>query len=95
MDKDAGNAFGTPRISVALDDVKILRKIEGHVLSLIYRFAIPLYQVKIGIPEQNMMATDQEIKRSAEKKLKICRLMELSLQTNAQNLIYRSRRRSN
>lgn len=67
MDKDAGNAFGTPRISVALDDVKILRKIEGHVLSLIYRFAIPLYQVKIGIPEQNMMATDQEIKEAQKE----------------------------
>lgn len=66
-DKDAGNAFGTPRISVALDDVKILRKIEGHVLSLIYRFAIPLYQVKIGLPETNLMATDQEIKEAQKE----------------------------
>lgn len=60
-DRDASNNFGTPRIISALEDVKILRKIEGNTLSLIYRFAIPLYQMKIGIPEQNMMATNQEI----------------------------------
>lgn len=63
-DRDASNNFGTPRIISALEDVKILRKIEGNTLSLIYRFAIPLYQMKIGLPEQNMMATTQEIKEA-------------------------------
>lgn len=63
-DRDASNNFGTPRIISALEDVKILRKIEGNTLSLIYRFAIPLYQMKIGLPEQNMMATNQEIKEA-------------------------------
>jgi hypothetical protein len=61
LDKDANNAFGTPRIVAALEDVKILRRIEGNVISLIYRFAIPIYQWVVGIPEQGFQATDREI----------------------------------
>jgi hypothetical protein len=61
MDKQGGELFGTPRIVAAMEDVKLLRKIEGNVLTLIYRFAIPLYQMKIGLPEAGFMATDQEI----------------------------------
>ena len=64
IDKDAGNAFGTPRISSALEDVKILRKVEGNTLSLLYRFALPLYQMKIGLPQENFMATDKEIREA-------------------------------
>ena len=64
LDKDANNAFGTPRIIAALDDVKLLRKIEGNVTALIYRFAMPLYQWKIGIPEVGFQATDEEISKA-------------------------------
>ena len=64
VDKEAGNAFGTPRISSALEDVKILRKVEGNTLSLLYRFALPLYQMKIGLPQENFMATDKEIREA-------------------------------
>lgn len=61
IDKQGGELFGTPRIIAAMEDVKLLRKIEGNVLTLIYRFAIPLYQMKIGLPEQGFRATDKEI----------------------------------
>ena len=61
MDREGGAAFGTPRIVAAMEDVKLLRKIEGNILSLIYRFSIPLYQMKIGLPEAGFMATDKEI----------------------------------
>lgn len=44
LDKDANNSFGTPRIIAALEDVKLLRKIEGNISALIYRFSMPLYQ---------------------------------------------------
>ena len=64
LDKDANNAFGTPRIIAALEDVKLLRKIEGNVTALIYRFAMPLYQWKIGIPEVGFQGTDEEIARA-------------------------------
>lgn len=37
IDKEGGAAFGTPRLIAALEDVKMLRKIEGNVLDLIYR----------------------------------------------------------
>lgn len=64
IDKEGGAAFGTPRIEGALEDVKLLRKVEGSVLKLIYRFSIPLYQMKIGLPEAGFMATDKEIKEA-------------------------------
>lgn len=64
VDKEGGAAFGTPRIEGALEDVKLLRKVEGSVLKLIYRFSIPLYQMKIGLPEAGFMATDKEIKEA-------------------------------
>jgi hypothetical protein len=63
-DKDANNAFGTPRIIAALDDVKLLRKIEGNIVALIHRFSMPLYQWKIGIPEVGFQGTNAEINRA-------------------------------
>lgn len=61
LDREAGAAFGKPRSSAAIEDVKLLRRLEGNVVSLIYRFAIPLYQVKIGIPEAGLMASEKEV----------------------------------
>ena len=61
MDKDANNAYGTPRVVAALEDVKLLRKIEGNVTALIYRFSMPLYQWIVGLPQQGMQATQPEI----------------------------------
>jgi hypothetical protein len=61
MDRDAGAAFGKPRFIAAVEDVKLLRKIEGNVLALIYRFSIPLYHWKIGLAQPGFQATDQEV----------------------------------
>jgi len=64
MDKDASHSFGTPRLIAALEDVKLLRRIEGNVISLIYRFAIPIYQWMIGLPQAGMQATETEIREA-------------------------------
>lgn len=64
MDRDANNAFGTPRIIAALDDVKLLRKIEGNVTALVYRFSMPLYQWMVGLPQAGLQATDPEINKA-------------------------------
>ena len=61
VDKAGGAAFGTPRLASSLEDVKMLRKIEGNVLRLIYRHAMPLIQMKVGLPDPAFMATNQEI----------------------------------
>ena len=66
IDKEPSNAFGTPRIASALEDVKMLRRIEGNVERLIYRCLFPITQMKVGIPQQGMMATDQEIKEAQQ-----------------------------
>ena len=67
LDKDANNAFGTPRIIAALEDVKLLRKIEGNITALIYRFSMPLYQWIVGLPEPGMQGTDPEIAEAERK----------------------------
>ncbi len=64
LDKSATNAFGTPRIIAAMEDVKLLRRIEGNIISLIYRFSIPIYQWMIGLPEPGFQATDKEIEEA-------------------------------
>lgn len=61
LDREAGNAFGTPRIIAALEDVKLLRRIEGNIVSMVYRFAMPLFQWIIGLPQQGFQATNKEI----------------------------------
>jgi hypothetical protein len=61
LDKEAANAFGTPRILPALEDVKILRRIEGNIMTLIHRFSMPLFQWKIGLAQTGFQATDKEI----------------------------------
>ena len=61
MHKEAGSAFGRPRIVPAIEDVKLLRRLEGNIVALIYRFAMPLYQIKIGLPEAGFMASEKEV----------------------------------
>lgn len=61
LDKEAANAFGTPRMIAAMEDVKILRRIEGNVLTLIHRFSMPLFQWIIGKPITGFQATNAEI----------------------------------
>lgn len=70
LDKEAANAFGTPRMVAAMEDVKVLRRIEGNVMSLIHRFSMPLFQWIIGLPQTGFQATDAEIneaKREIER----------------------------
>lgn len=64
MDRDGNNAYGTPRIIAALDDVKLLRKIEGNMVALVHRFSMPLYHWKIGVPQPGFQATDPEIAKA-------------------------------
>lgn len=61
LDKEAANAFGTPRMIAAMEDVKLLRRIEGNIMTLIHRFSMPLFQWKIGLAQTGFQATDREI----------------------------------
>ena len=62
IDRDGNAAFGLPRLAAVIEDVKMLRKIEGNSLSQIYRYANPITQVKIGLEQPEGWATEQEIK---------------------------------
>lgn len=64
MNKESSNAFGTPKVIAALEDVKLLRKLEGNVLAIVHRFAIPIFHWKIGKPQQGFQATDKEIEEA-------------------------------
>lgn len=61
LDREAGSIWGTPRWIAVLEDIKILRKMEANVLSLVYRYAMPLFQVKVGLPQTGMEGTQKEI----------------------------------
>lgn len=63
MDRKPDCLYGSPRICAALEDVKLLRRIEGEVLALIYRFSSPMYHYKVGIPENGLNASDAEINK--------------------------------
>lgn len=67
LDKEANKTFGTPRLCATLEDVKTLRRIEGGVLALLYRFAMPIYQWKVGLPQQGFTASDKEITELTNK----------------------------
>lgn len=64
MNKESSNSFGTPKIIAALEDVKLLRKLEGNVLAIVHRFAIPIFHWKIGKTQQGFQATDKEIEEA-------------------------------
>lgn len=64
LDRAANNAYGTPRYAAALEDVKLLRRVEGNVLALVYRFAMPLFHMKIGLPTPGQEASQAEIDRA-------------------------------
>lgn len=68
IDRDGNAAFGLPRLAAVIEDVKMLRKIEGNSLSQIYRYANPITQVKIGLEKPEGWATEQEIK-DAQKEI--------------------------
>ena len=61
LDREAGNSFGTPRIIAALEDVKLLRRVEGNIATMIYRFSMPLFQWIIGLAQPGYQATNKEI----------------------------------
>lgn len=61
IDKDGNAAFGLPRLAAVIEDVKMLRKLEGSTLSQVYRYANPITQVKIGLEQPEGWATQQEI----------------------------------
>lgn len=61
IDKDPNNNYGTPMVTAALEDVKLLRRVEGNVVALIYRFVMPIYHWMCGLPQDGKGATDEEI----------------------------------
>lgn len=67
MNKESSNAFGTPKVIAALEDVKLLRKLEGNILAIVHRFAIPIFHWKIGKTQQGFQATDKEIEEARQE----------------------------
>ena len=61
FDRDPGSEWGVPRWIAALEDIRILRKAEGDILALMYRYAMPYFHAKIGLPQQGLYGTEKEI----------------------------------
>lgn len=64
INKESSNAFGTPKIIAALEDVKLLRKLEGNILTIVHRFAIPIFHWKIGKAQVGFQATPTEVEEA-------------------------------
>lgn len=52
FDRKEGFLFGTPTLVPVVDDIRALRKIEENIELLIYQHLFPLFQYKVGTPEQ-------------------------------------------
>lgn len=61
FDRDPGSVWGVPRWIAALEDIRILRKIEGDSLSLLYRYALPMMHAKVGLETAGMQGTEKEV----------------------------------
>lgn len=61
FDKGPGSYWGAPRWLAVLEDIRTLRKIEGDVLALMYRYSMPLYQAQVGLTQQGMGGTEKEV----------------------------------
>lgn len=64
FDRDPGSVWGKPRWLPVLEDIRLLRKIEGNVSTLIWRYAIPMTQAKVGSQQSGMGATRKEIEET-------------------------------
>lgn len=61
IDKMNNADYGTSRIYSALEDITMLRKAEGLVMTILYRFAIPVLHIKVGNTAEGQYATQKEI----------------------------------
>ncbi|WP_422661767.1 hypothetical protein ACK8P5_25775 (plasmid) [Paenibacillus sp. EC2-1] len=59
--REKGKAFGTPFLLPALDDIRALRQIEENVLRLVHRNLHPLWHIKVGLPQPELMAEPGEV----------------------------------
>lgn len=66
IDKNNNSDYGTSRIYPILEDLTMLRKAEGLVMSILYRFAMPILQIKVGNVAEGQYATDKEINEAKE-----------------------------
>lgn len=61
FDRDPGSEWGKPRWVAALEDIRMLRKVEGENMALLYRYATPLFHAKVGLAEEGKEGTQKEI----------------------------------
>lgn len=64
FDRDPGSVWGKPRWLPVMEDIRLLRKLEGNVSTLAWRYAIPMVQAKVGSQQPGMGATKKEIEET-------------------------------
>ena len=61
IDKMNNAEYGTSRMFTVLEDASMLRKAEGLVMTILYRFATPILHIKVGNIAEGQYATQKEI----------------------------------
>lgn len=59
--RPVGESFGLPWLGSVIEDVRLLRKVEENVATLLYRHTFPLLSYTVGIAEPGYESTDEEI----------------------------------
>ena len=65
--RDRGMAFGVPFLWPVLEDVKLLRQLEGHSAKMIWKYIFPLIHAQVGLPQPGLEATEEEIEEAIRK----------------------------
>ena len=65
--REAGEVFATPYVAPALEDVRLLRTLEDNTATLVYRYAVPIYQWMIGLAQPGYEASTDEIIEAKNK----------------------------
>lgn len=66
VDKQPGRAFGFPFLWEVLDDVKLLRQMEELVDRMVYKNIFPLMVYQVGLAQDGMISSDEEIEEVKE-----------------------------
>lgn len=66
MDRPAGRGFGLPYLLEAMEDVKLLRQLEGLTMKAVYKNIFPLHVYTVGLKEEGMRCKEGEIDQVKE-----------------------------
>jgi len=60
-DPEDGFTWGNSHLIPVMEDIKLLREVEENVARLVYRYTYPFTQIKVGLPQEGLYASEEEV----------------------------------